>query len=163
MINKATLLGNVGNDPEIVTLESGNRKASFSLATSERWKDKHTGEKMERTEWHRIVTFNDGLIGVIEQYVKKGSQLYIEGQIKTRKWQDQSGNDRYSTEIVIPQFNGTLQLVGGKRDGATGAQSEDEYGQTKSRDRDVQDDPRMGMGATAGMNDEIPFAPEWRG
>ena len=109
-INKVTLLGNLGKDPEIRTAQSGKRIANLTLATSEVWKDKQTGEKKEQTEWHKVVVFNDGLAGLIEQYVRKGSKIHVEGQIKTRKWVDQSGQDRYSTEIVIDQFNGDIVL-----------------------------------------------------
>ncbi|MGB3388991.1 MAG: single-stranded DNA-binding protein [Pseudaminobacter sp.] len=110
-LNKATLIGNCGGDPEVRSMDNGSRVANFSLATSESWKDKNTGEKKERTEWHRIVVWNDGLVGVIEQYVKKGSKLYIEGEIQTRKW-EKDGVERYSTEIVLTGFGGRLILLG---------------------------------------------------
>lgn len=116
-LNKVTLIGNVGADPEIRDLQSGNAVANISLATSESWKDKNTGEKKERTEWHRVVVWNDGLVEVIEKYVKKGSKLYIEGQMQTRKWQDQDGNDRYSTEVVLTGFDAKLLLLGDPRTG----------------------------------------------
>lgn len=112
-VNKVTLLGNVGADPEIRSMQSGARVANLRIATSETWKDKQTGEKKERTEWHSVVVWNDGLVGVIERYVKKGTKLYVEGQLQTRKWQDQSGNDRYSTEVVLQGFGGSLVLLGG--------------------------------------------------
>ncbi len=110
-LNRVTLIGNVGQDPEIRNLNSGSSVANLSLATSETWRDKD-GEKQERTEWHRIVVWNDGLIGVIEKFVKKGSKIMIEGQLQTRKWQDQDGNDRYSTEVVLTGFDGKLLLLG---------------------------------------------------
>ena len=109
-VNKVTLLGNLGKDPEIRTTQQGKRIANLTLATSEVWKDKHTGEKKEQTEWHKVVVFNDGLAGLIEQYVHKGSKLHIEGQLKTRKWTDQSGQERYSTEVIIDQFKGDIVL-----------------------------------------------------
>lgn len=111
-LNKCCLLGNVGKDPEIKTMQSGDQIANLSIATSESWTDKNSGEKKERTEWHRIVCFNPGLVGVIEKYVKKGSKIYVEGALQTRKWTDQSGQDRYSTEVVLQKFNGTLLLCG---------------------------------------------------
>ena len=119
-VNKVFLLGNLGKDPEIRTTQSGKRIANLTLATSEVWKDKQTGEKKEQTEWHKVVIFNDGLAGLIEQYTRKGSKLHIEGAIKTRKWQDQSGQDRYSTEVVVDQFNGDIVLC----DRAGGGQQE---------------------------------------
>lgn len=109
-INKVTLLGNIGKDPEIRTSQNGKRIANLTLATSEVWKDKNTGEQKEQTEWHKVVCFNDGLSGIIERFVKKGSKIYIEGQLKTRKWTDQSGQERYSTEVVIDQFKGDIVL-----------------------------------------------------
>ncbi|HBO59691.1 MAG TPA: single-stranded DNA-binding protein [Alphaproteobacteria bacterium] len=113
-INKAIILGNVGNAPEIRTAADGRKIATFSLATSETWKDKETGEKKESTEWHRVVCFNQNLCGVIEQYVKKGSKLYAEGQMKTRKWTDNSGIERYTTEVVLSAFRGEIQLLDSK-------------------------------------------------
>lgn len=111
MLNKATLIGNLGNDPEIKTLPSGDRVCNFSLATSETWKDKSTGEKKEKTEWHNIVVFNQSLVKIIQSYVKKGDKLYIEGQIETRKWMDQSGNNRYTTEIVMREYGSVLKML----------------------------------------------------
>lgn len=112
-INKVTLIGNVGNDPEIRG-EGDNRVCVFSLATSESWKDKATGEKRERTEWHRIKVFTGGLIDVIEKHVKKGSKLYIQGMLRTQKWQDNDGNDQYTTEIEIPPYGGEFLMLDGK-------------------------------------------------
>lgn len=110
-LNKVILIGNVGKDPEIRTTNDGKEIASFSLATGESWKDRSTGERKERTEWHRIVVFNEGLIGVIKSYVQKGSKLYLEGNLQTRKWQDASGIDKYSTEVVLQNYNATLILL----------------------------------------------------
>ena len=109
-VNKVILIGNVGKDPEIRTFGNGGKVANFSIATSEQWKDKQ-GQRQEKTEWHNIAVFSDGLVGVIERYVKKGSKLYIEGKLQTRKWQDRDGNDKYTTEVVLQGFNGTLTML----------------------------------------------------
>lgn len=111
MLNKVTLIGNLGQDPEIRQASDGREIANFSLATTERWKDKNTGERREKTEWHRIVIFSQGLVSVVKNYVKKGSKLYIEGQLQTRKWTDNNGVDRYITEVVLQNFNSNLQLL----------------------------------------------------
>ena len=110
-VNKVILVGNLGKDPEVRRLNSGDPVVSFSIATSETWRDKSSGERKERTEWHNIVIFNENLGKVAEQYCKKGTKVYVEGQLQTRKWQDQSGNDRYTTEIVLTRFRGELQLL----------------------------------------------------
>ena len=110
-VNKVILVGNLGKDPEIRSMQNGGRVASFSLATSETWKDRNTGERKERTEWHRIAVFNENLVGVIERFVKKGSKIYVEGQLETRKWTDQSGQDRYTTEVVLRPYRGELTLL----------------------------------------------------
>ena len=110
-VNKVILLGNLGRDPEIRSLQSGSKMATFSLATSKRWKDKSTQEQKDKTSWHNIVIFGDGLVNIVEKYVKKGSKLYIEGELNTRKWQDQSGNDRYTTEVVLQGYNCNLTLL----------------------------------------------------
>jgi single-strand DNA-binding protein len=154
--NKATLLGNLGKDPEIRTLNSGDRVANLSLATSESWKDKRTGERKEVTEWHRITVFNDGLVGIIEKYLSKGDTILIEGQIKTRKWQDQSGQDKYSTEIVLGNFDGKLVMVKTKgRDGASGDSGGDRdgggYGDGRREPQGQQ------QSFAADLDDEIPF------
>ena len=109
-VNKVILVGNVGNDPEIRTFGNGGKVANFSLATSENWRDKQSGERKEKTEWHRVAVFNDGLVGVIERYVKKGSKLYVEGKLQTRKWTDNSGQEKYTTEIVLQGYNSTLTI-----------------------------------------------------
>src|SRR5262245_8042417 len=106
-LNKVQLIGNLGGDPEINALADGRKVATFSLATSESWRDKTTGEKKERTEWHRIVVWSEGLIGVVEQYLKKGLKVYVEGKLKTRKWQGQDGSDRWTTEVVLSGFGST--------------------------------------------------------
>ena len=110
-INKVILIGNVGNDPEIKSFQSGDRVVNFSLATTENWKDKQTGEQKSITEWHKISIFNTGLISITEKLIKKGMKIYIEGQLQTRKWQDASGTDKYSTEIVLKQYRGELVLL----------------------------------------------------
>jgi single-strand DNA-binding protein len=116
-VNKVILIGNVGADPEIRRTQDGRAIANLRIATSETWRDRNSGERKEKTEWHSVVVFNEGLTKVVEQYVKKGAKLYIEGQLQTRKWQDQSGNDRYSTEIVLQGFNSTLTMLDGRGEG----------------------------------------------
>ena len=114
-LNKVLLIGRLGADPEIKQMVNGKSVARLSLATSQSWKDKNTGEKKEKTEWHRIVVFNEGLVNVVQQYLKKGAQIYVEGQLSTRKWKDeQSGQDKYSTEVVIQGYNSSLTMLGGK-------------------------------------------------
>ena len=115
-LNKVMLIGNLGADPEIRSFQNGGKVANLRIATSETWKDRNTGERQERTEWHNVAIFSEGLVGVVERYLKKGSKVYIEGQLQTRKWQDQSGQDRYTTEVVIRGMNGTLTML----DGASG-------------------------------------------
>ncbi|WP_164118343.1 single-stranded DNA-binding protein [Sphingorhabdus sp. Alg239-R122] len=123
-VNKVILIGNLGADPEIRSFQNGGRVANLRIATSENWKDKNTGERREKTEWHSVAIFSDGLIGVVERYLKKGSKVYIEGKLQTRKWQDQSGNDRYSTEVVIQGMGGSLTML----DSAGGGQGGGGYG-----------------------------------
>ena len=113
-VNKVILLGNLGRDPDIRTMQNGKKVCSFSMATSDSWKDKETGEKKEKTEWHRVVVFNEGLVGVVENYVKKGTKLYIEGSLQTRKWTDDSGNEKYTTEIVIQGYGGRIDILSTK-------------------------------------------------
>ncbi len=117
-VNKVILIGNVGADPEIRRTQDGRAIANIRLATSENWRDKTSGEKREKTEWHRIVIFSDGLCKVVEQYVKKGAKLYVEGQLQTRKWQDKEGRDQYTTEVVLQGFNSVLTMLDGGRAGA---------------------------------------------
>jgi single-strand DNA-binding protein len=119
-VNKVILVGNLGRDPEVRSLQDGNRVCNLSLATSETWRDKNSGERKEKTEWHRVVIFNDNLVKVAEQYLKKGSTIYIEGQLQTRKWTDQSGVEKYSTEVVLQRFRGELTMLGGRGDGGGG-------------------------------------------
>lgn len=116
-VNKVILIGNVGADPEIRRTQDGRPIANLRIATSETWRDRNSGERKEKTEWHTVVVFNEGLCKVVEQYVKKGAKLYIEGALQTRKWQDQTGNDRYSTEVVLQGFNSTLTMLDGRGEG----------------------------------------------
>jgi single-strand DNA-binding protein len=119
-VNKVILVGNLGRDPEVRSLQDGNRVCNLSLATSESWRDKNSGERKEKTEWHRVVIFNENLVKVAEQYLKKGSTIYVEGQLQTRKWTDQSGTEKYSTEVVLQRFRGELTMLGGRGDGGGG-------------------------------------------
>ena len=149
-LNKVLLIGRLGADPEIKQMVNGKSVARLSLATSQTWKDKNTGEKKEKTEWHRVVVFNEGLVNVVQQYLKKGAQVYIEGQISTRKWKDeQSGQDKYSTEVVIQGYNSSLTMLGG---GGGGAISNDATAQQISKNTDE------GSQSTQNdLDDEIPF------
>ena len=148
-LNKVLLIGRLGADPEIKQMVNGKSVARLSLATSQSWKDKNTGEKKEKTEWHRIVVFNEGLVNVVQQYLKKGAQVYIEGQLSTRKWKDeQSGQDKYSTEILIQRFNSSLTMLGG---GGRGIQN-DNSPQPISKNSD--DVSKMEQND---LDDEIPF------
>ncbi len=140
-LNKVLLIGRLGADPEIKQMVNGKSVARLSLATSQSWKDKNTGEKKEKTEWHRIVVFNEGLVNVVQQYLKKGAQIYVEGQLSTRKWKDEkSGQDKYSTEVVIQGFNSSLTMLGGSSSQGI-KQNTDETSQIAQND----------------MDDDIPF------
>ena len=127
-VNKVILVGNVGADPEIRRTQSGAPIANLRIATSETWRDRASGERREKTEWHNIVVFNEGLCKVVEQYVKKGAKLYIEGALQTRKWQDKDGNDRYSTEVVLQGFNSTLTMLDGRGEGGGGGGRGGDFG-----------------------------------
>ncbi|HVJ33092.1 MAG TPA: single-stranded DNA-binding protein [Terriglobia bacterium] len=129
-VNKVILIGNLGRDPEIRTTQDGTRVANLSIATSESWRDKGSGERREKTEWHRVVIFNDRLVDVAERYLKKGATVYIEGQLQTRKWTDQSGAEKYTTEVVLQKFRGELTMLGGRGDssGAGGGEADAGYG-----------------------------------
>ena len=116
-VNKVILIGNLGRDPEVRSFQNGGKVCNLRIATSENWKDRNTGERRERTEWHSVAIFQEGLVRVAEQYLRKGSKVYIEGQLQTRKWQDQSGQDRYSTEVVLQGFGGTLVMLDGRGEG----------------------------------------------
>jgi len=136
-VNKVILIGNLGADPEVKSFQNGGRIANLRIATSENWKDKATGERKERTEWHTVVINSDGLVGVAERYLRKGSKIYIEGQLRTRKWQDKDGNDRYSTEVSVGGIGGVLTMLdgapGGGGGGAGGARSGGDWGGGESR------------------------------
>jgi len=119
-VNKVILIGNLGADPEVRTFQNGGKVCNIRIATSENWKDKNTGERREKTEWHTVAIFQEGLVRVAEQYLRKGSKVYIEGKLQTRKWQDQSGQDRYSTEVVLNGYDGTLTMLDGRNDGGGG-------------------------------------------
>ncbi|MBX7532438.1 single-stranded DNA-binding protein [Qipengyuania sp. 1XM1-15A] len=130
-LNKVMLIGNLGADPEIRSFQNGGKVANLRIATSEQWKDRNTGERQERTEWHTVSIFSEGLINVVERFLRKGSKVYVEGQLQTRKWQDQQGNDRYSTEVVLRGFNGTLTMLdgpGGGQGGGSGGGSGGGFG-----------------------------------
>lgn len=127
-VNKVILIGNLGRDPEIKTFQNGGKIANFSIATSESWKDRQTGEKKERVDWHNISVQGDGLVGVVERYIKKGSKVYIEGQLRTRKWQDRDGNDRYTTEVVLAGMGGKLVMLDGASGGGGGHSRRDDDG-----------------------------------
>jgi single-strand DNA-binding protein len=124
-VNKVILVGNLGRDPEVRFMQDGTKVANLSVATSESWRDKQTGERREKTEWHRVVIWNQNLAEVAEKYLRKGSKVYLEGQLQTRKWQDQSGQDRYSTEVVLSRFRGELTMLDGRPEGASATSDED--------------------------------------
>jgi len=152
-VNKVILVGNLGRDPEIRTLNSGDRVANFSVATSETWRDRNTGERRERTEWHRVVIFNDNLVKVAENYLKKGSKVYLEGALQTRKFTDQSGQEKYSTEVVLQKFRGELTMLDGRGEG--GGREEGDFGGYASGPRNQASGPKETF--TADLDDEIPF------
>jgi single-strand DNA-binding protein len=161
-VNKVILVGNLGADPEIRRLNSGDPVVNLRVATTETWRDRNSGDRQERTEWHRVVIFNDNLAKVAEQYLKKGMKVYIEGQLQTRKWQDQSGQERYSTEIVLQKFRGELQMLDsrgqggdsqvGYSGGAQGKGGSSDFGQSGPGDRGG-----GGGGFSRDLDDEIPF------
>lgn len=146
-VNKVIIVGNLGKDPEVRSFQNGGRVANLTVATSENWKDKNTGEKKERTEWHRVVIMNDNLVCVAERYLKKGAKVYIEGQLETRKWQDQSGVDKYTTEVVLRPYRGELTML----DSASGRSAAPSIGDM--------DAPAAlgGKTSSAELDDEIPF------
>ena len=127
-VNKVILIGNLGADPEIRRTQDGRPIANLNIATSENWRDRNSGERKEKTEWHRVVIFNEGLCKVAEQYLKKGAKVYIEGQLQTRKWTDQSGQERYSTEVVLQGFNSTLTMLDGRGEGGGASRGGDDFG-----------------------------------
>ena len=155
-INKVILVGNVGKDPETRTFSNGGKVCNFSLATSESWRDKQSGEKRDATQWHNIAIFNENLIKVVENYVKKGSKLYLEGQLQTRKWQDRDGNDRWTTEVVLQRFRGELVMLDGRNSGGGGGYNQDQGGYSGgggSRSASAMEGPKEYFE----LDDEIPF------
>ncbi len=151
-INKVILIGNLGFDPEIRATQDGREIANLRLATSESWKDKSTGERREKTEWHRVVIFNEPLVRVAKEYLKKGSKVYIEGQLQTRKWTNKEGVEQYSTEVVLQGYNGNLTMLDGKRDGAAAGGGDDGFNQDRNYGA-----PKRAPVAEAELDDEIPF------
>jgi len=165
-VNKVIIVGNLGADPEIRRTQDGKAIANMSIATSETWRDKNSGERREKTEWHRVVCFNDGLNKVIEQYVKKGTTVYIEGNLQTRKWQDNEGKDRYTTEVVLQPYTGVLTMLGGRNsnDGGGGGGygggqmgGGGDYGGGGQMGGPSGDSGGFPSGGGGGMDDEIPF------
>jgi len=158
-VNKVILVGNLGRDPEIRTLNSGDRVANLRIATSETWRDKATGERKEKTEWHQVVIFNENIVKVAENYLRKGSTVYVEGSLQTRKWTDQQGVEKYSTEIVLQRFRGELTMIGGRGEGASGGAGGDDYGSSSgfqpSGGRTQGTGPKESY--SADLDDEIPF------
>ena len=154
-VNKVILVGNLGRDPEIRTLNSGDRVANLNLATSETWRDRNSGERKERTEWHRVVIFNDNLVKVAENYLRKGSKVYIEGALQTRKYQDASGQEKYSTEIVLQKFRGELTMLDGKGEGGERGDSDSGGYSSGGRASGSTSEPRESF--SADLDDEIPF------
>ena len=166
-VNKVILIGNLGRDPEVRTFQNGGKVCNLRIATSENWKDRNTGERRERTEWHSVAIFQEGLVRIAEQYLRKGSKVYIEGKLQTRKWQDQSGQDRYSTEVVLQGFDGTLTMLDGRGEGGgQGGGGGGDYG--GGYDSGPPQDDRYGGASSGGgggggapssrdMDDEIPF------
>ncbi|NGO64041.1 single-stranded DNA-binding protein [Rhizobium daejeonense] len=172
-VNKVILIGNLGADPEIRRTQDGRPIANLRIATSESWRDRNSGERKEKTEWHTVVIFNEGLCKVAEQYLRKGSTVYVEGQLQTRKWQDQNGQDRYSTEVVLQGFNSNLTMLGGRGEGGGQGASRsgdfggggygDDYGSSapsrggSSGGRGGSSAPSGGGGFSRDMDDDIPF------
>jgi single-strand DNA-binding protein len=152
-VNKVILVGNLGRDPEIRSTQDGREIANLAIATSESWKDRNTGERKEKTEWHRVAIFNEGLVGIAKNYLKKGAKVYIEGQLQTRKWTDQSGQEKYSTEVVLQGFNGALTMLDGKSGGGEGAS----YGGASAPAASSGFGGGNNKPATELLDDEIPF------
>lgn len=156
-VNKVILIGNLGADPEIRRTNDGRPIANLRVATSESWRDKNTGERRERTEWHRVVIFNEGLCKIAEQYLKKGSKVYLEGQIQTRKWEDQSGQERYSTEVVLQGFNSQLTMLDTRGGGDRASGSSDNFGRANAMESGSSGSGSGGGSLAEELDDEIPF------
>ena len=153
-VNKVILLGNLGRDPEIRSMQSGKKMASFSIATSKRWKDRNTQEQKENTSWHNIVVFNEGLVDVIEKYIKKGSKIYVEGELSTRKYQDKDGNDRYTTEVVLQGYNSNLTMLDSRNIGPTSTEDTSSSSSLDSQSEDLHDSK---VPDSQDLDDDIPF------
>ena len=153
-VNKTILLGNLGRDPEIRSMQSGAKMASFSIATSKRWKDRNTQEQKEKTSWHNIVVFGDGLVDIVERYVKKGSKIYIEGELQTRKWQDKDGNDRYTTEVILQGYNCNLTLL----DSRNNSQIDNNTSGQSEQSQAIEDNNIGNQSSDSGdLDEDIPF------
>ncbi len=159
-VNKVILIGNLGRDPEVRTFQNGGKVCNLRIATSERWRDRNTGENREKTEWHSVAIFSEPLVRIAEQYLRKGSKVYLEGQLETRKWQDQSGQDRYSTEVVLRPYKGELTMLDGRGEGGGGGGGGGNFG----GGYDQGDAPSgggggggYGSGPAGDLDDEIPF------
>jgi len=156
-VNKVILVGNLGRDPEIRSMQNGDEVCQLSLATSESWKDKNSGERKEKTEWHKVVIFNENLVRVAKQYLKKGSTIYVEGQLQTRKYTDKDGQEKYTTEVVLQRFRGELTMLGG-RSGGGGDSSGDDYGSSEPTPaRSAGGGGRSAPAPRSDLDDEIPF------
>jgi single-strand DNA-binding protein len=164
MLNKVTLIGNLGADPELKTLSNGSKVCNLRVATSETWRDKNSGERKEKTEWHRVVIWSEGLAKVAEQYLSKGSKVYLEGKIETRKWTDQSGAEKYSTEIVLNGFNAKLIMLDGRNGGGGGSRSDDDddWGEGGRGSGGAPRRMSTARRRADDMDDDIPFGPECR-
>ena len=156
-VNKVILLGNLGQDPVIRTSQDGNKIVQLSIATSERWKDRNSGEQREKTEWHRVVIFNENLSNIAEQYLKKGSTIFVEGQLQTRKWQDQNGMDKYTTEIVLGRFRGELAMIGNRNDNVGITDGQETISNNNNMSEPLQKDINPPIGGAGDLDDEIPF------
>ena len=153
-VNKVILLGNLGRDPEIRSMQSGSKMATFSMATSKRWRDKNTQEQRDKTSWHNIVVFGDGLVDIVEKYVKKGSKIYVEGELQTRKWQDQDGNDRYTTEVVLQGYNSNLTLLDSRN---ANNSIEDQEINTDQKTSNIENPTSSKNTDSSESDDDIPF------
>ena len=153
-VNKVILIGNLGQDPEVRSFQNGGKIANLRIATSETWKDRNSGERRERTEWHTVAIYSEPLVRVVEQFLKKGSKVYVEGQLETRKWQDQQGNDRYSTEVALRPFRSELHMLDGKAGGSAGDDRGNGYGAGGS--------PSSQPSGRPDFDDDIPFAACWQ-
>ena len=153
-VNKVILLGRLGKDPDIRSMQNGKKIANFSIATSKRWTDRDTQEKKEKTSWHNVVIFNEGLVGIVEQYVKKGSQIYVEGELQTRKWQDQEGKDRYTTEVILQGYNCNLTLLDSRNQSNNSIENQSDI----KEDASISDDSfDSNSSDSSNLDEDIPF------